>query len=405
MFDEQGRLLGYRGVDRDITERKQAEEALRDREHYLKIIFNSVQAGMVVIDAQTHSIVDANHKAIEMIGAERSQTIGSICHEFICPAERGKCPITDLGQNVDSSERTLVVAGGQRIPILKTVAPVILGGRTYLLENFFDISERKRSEEALLKAKKLESVGILAGGIAHDFNNLLTSILGNISFAKMHGNPEDKIFKLLDHAEKASIRASELTKQLITFSKGGVPVKKMAPIGELLEDTAHLSLSGSNVSCRFNIPNDLWPVEIDEGQMRQVIHHIVRNAREAMPEGGVINLLAQNMTLSAKDGLPLKGGKYIKLSVEDHGVGIPQENLSKIFDPYFTTKEMGSQKGMGLGLAICYSVIKNHEGLITVESRVGVGTTFHIYLPVSREAVMLKKEIMQKPLRGQGGYR
>jgi PAS domain S-box-containing protein len=250
-----------------------------------------------------------------------------------------------------------------------------------------DVTERKRMEQERIKTEKLQSIGILAGGLAHDFNNLLTSILGNIDFAKSFVKRGDKIFDLLERAEKSSLRASDLTKQLITFSKGGAPVRRTVSIGNILQSATSFTLAGSNVISAFHMPNDLWPVQIDEGQVRQVIHSIVLNARDAMPEGGAVFLSVENVTVNLKNELLLREGNYVRISIKDEGIGIPAENIPKIFDPYFTTKEMGSQKGMGLGLSVCHSIVKNHHGSITVESKVGVGTTFHIYLPVSPEKV------------------
>ena len=254
-----------------------------------------------------------------------------------------------------------------------------------LIEN---ITERRTMEEELLKAKKLESVGTLAGGIAHDFNNLLQAIVGSIYLAKMHIEPEDKIYKFLDTAEKVSLRASDITKKLITFSQGGAPLKRTMYIGEFIKNTVHFSLSDSDVACKFHIVDDLFPVDVDEGQIRQVIHNIILNAREAMTEAGAITIIAENVSVDATEELPLKQRKYVKISMSDSGIGIPAENLSRIFDPYFTTKELGTQKGMGMGLTTCYSIIKSHEGLITAESEVGVGTTFSIYLPASEEYIV-----------------
>ncbi|MFH1758177.1 MAG: ATP-binding protein, partial [Pseudomonadota bacterium] len=257
-------------------------------------------------------------------------------------------------------------------------------GKPYrMVGSITDTTERKKMEEELLRSKKLESVGFLSGGIAHDFNNLLTGIMGNISLAKLSIRPGGEEVTYLENAENLSVRASELTKRLLTFSKGGAPVKKPVLLGDFLKEAVHTPLRGSKVSCEFNIPEDLWPVQIDEGQMKQAIYNIVINAREAMPGGGTINILAENITHGPADHYPLKDGKHVKVSIKDHGAGIPQENLAKIFDPYFSTKEMGSQKGMGLGLAISHSIIKNHGGFITVESMVKMGSTFHIYLPVS----------------------
>ena len=276
------------------------------------------------------------------------------------------------------------------------------GNPTLIQGVIYDITDRKKMEQELLKARNFESIGILAGGIAHDFNNFLTAILSNISFAKLHVLPEDKIFASLDTAEKTSMRASELANQLITFSKGGTPVKKLTLIGDLIKNTATFSLSGSNVRCQFNLPKDLSAIEVDAAQMRQVIHHLVRNAKEAMPEGGIIHIMAENISILPGDELPLEQGKYIKISIKDHGAGIPSGHLSKIYDPYFSTKERGNQKGMGLGLTICFSIIKNHGGLITVESQLGAGTTFYLYLPVIEKEVIVEKRIIEKPLVGRG---
>lgn len=253
--------------------------------------------------------------------------------------------------------------------------------------------KRRQIEIEFLKVNKLESLGLMAGRIAHDFNNLLTSILGNLSFIKMNVKPMDKIYKYLENIEKTSLRVSELTNQLIIFSKGGNPERKKISLESLIRETINVTLNGSNIHCQFNIANDLWPVEIDERHIQQVIRQMILNACEAMSEGGVIECWAHNTTLNGKDGLPLKEGNYIQLSIKDYGAGIPEENLSKIFDPYFTTKE--KQGRAGFGLALCYSLIKDHQGWITVESQVGVGSIFHIFLPTSKENQENKK-ILQK---------
>ncbi len=247
-----------------------------------------------------------------------------------------------------------------------------------------DVTERKRLEGELLKTQKLEAVGILAGGIAHDFNNLLTAIIGSIGLSKMQLQSDNRIFDWLTIAEKACGQAKELSNQLITFSKGGLPIRDTISISELIRETVSELLSGTNILCECNFPNDIHSVKIDKTQIRQVIKNIVINAKEAMPEEGNLKIDANNMDITEKDNLPLKEGKYIKVSIEDSGKGIPQEIQSKIFDPYFTTKEMGSEKGRGLGLSICYSIIKQHNGLITFDSKVGVWTTVKIYLPTAK---------------------
>jgi nitrogen-specific signal transduction histidine kinase/ActR/RegA family two-component response regulator len=265
-----------------------------------------------------------------------------------------------------------------------------LGGKDHTLNALNDITEHKRAEEGLQRIEKLESVGRLAGGIAHDFNNILTAILGNISLAERHIEPKGKAAERLLEAKKASVRAKGLTQQLLTFSRGGAPIKEVASIAELLEESALFALRGSDVKCEFSLPDDLWSIEIDRGQMSQVITNLVINADEAMPKGGLLAIRAKNTVIEREGVLPpLPEGDYVEITVEDYGVGIPKEHLGRIFDPYFTTK----QKGTGLGLATTHSIIKNHGGCITVESEPGAGTTFHIYLPASKKPVTKKEEV------------
>jgi len=268
------------------------------------------------------------------------------------------------------------------------------GSVDYLVTLVQDITERKRMEKELQKMDKLEAIGVLAGGIAHDFNNLLTGILGNLSMAELYAKPEDNIFKILQRAKKASKRAGQLTKQLLTFSKGGAPIKQTASIPELIEDTAGFALRGSKVRCKYSLPDNLWPVEIDKGQISQIINNLIINADHAMPEGGIITISAENIIINKNYNLPLKEGRYVKVSLKDQGIGISKEHLGKIFDPYFTTKENGS----GLGLASCYSIAKNHGGYITVESEIGAGTKFDIYLPISDKEIFEVKEIAEEEL-------
>jgi putative nucleotidyltransferase with HDIG domain len=261
------------------------------------------------------------------------------------------------------------------------------------------ISEKQEMEKEILRAQKFESIGIIAGGIAHDFNNILTAISGNVSLAKMYLKPAEKAFEKLTQAEKASFRAKDLTRQLLTFSKtGGAPDKTTISVAELARDSAGFALRGSNVQLKFSLPDSLSPVEADEGQINQVINNLIINASQAMPEGGTIWLAAENVTVSGGNGSPLKRGKYVKITIKDTGIGIPEAILPKIFDPYFTTKP----KGSGLGLATAYSIIKKHDGHINVESEPNAGTTFFLYLPASQKEGVTPKREEKKPHGGNG---
>ncbi|MDM8536690.1 response regulator [Desulfobacterales bacterium HSG17] len=249
-----------------------------------------------------------------------------------------------------------------------------------------DITYRKQSREEFLKARKLEAVGILAGGIAHDFNNLLSVIMGNINLAQMKAEPETSFARWLDEAEKAAIRAKNLTQKFTLFSSGGKLVKKVTSLKNIIENAMSLAISGSNARCEYDIPADIWKVEIDSEQMNQVINNIAINAVSAMPKGGTIYAKAENIEFSENNSgnwLSIPDGQYVKITMYDHGTGISRKNLHAIFDPYFSTKKKGSRKGMGFGLPISHSIIKKHEGYIHVDSELGKGTTVYIYLPAS----------------------
>jgi len=242
-----------------------------------------------------------------------------------------------------------------------------------------------------MKTDKLESIGLLAGGIAHDFNNILMAIVGNLSLAKLCLTHAPEVLQILDAAENASLRAQHLTQQLLTFAKGGLPVKTLVSIRDVLKEAVEFSLRGSHVGCELAVPADLWLAYVDEGQLVQVINNLVINAYQAMPQGGVLEVEADNYAvpmLPPESSVPLLPGKYVQIRITDHGEGIAEEHLQKIFDPYFTTKEHGN----GLGLFTAYSIIKKHDGHIDVTSTVGVGTTFTLYLPAVEAAVTAAQE-------------
>jgi PAS domain S-box-containing protein len=237
--------------------------------------------------------------------------------------------------------------------------------------------ERKKMEREIIRRHKLDSLGLLAGGIAHDFNNFLSGILLSTSIAKRYIEPGNEAFEVLNDAEQAAKRASNLSNQLVIFTKGGEPVRSLISISKLLKESVDFALTGSGVSCALEVPDDLWFADVDKGQMSQVIHNIVLNALQAMPNGGNLIVKAKNILLKAGNEMDLEPGKYLKISITDTGVGIPEENLSNIFDPYYTTKE----KGSGLGLTISYSIIKKHKGFLGVNSIEQHGSTFYFYLP------------------------
>jgi signal transduction histidine kinase len=277
---------------------------------------------------------------------------------------------------------------GEKGTWLRFTAAVIRdsGGKLIgAVETLEDITELKRAEEELTKVQRLESLGTMADGIAHDFSSLLSAMLRNIFVAKISVTDDDKIIEQgLEIAEKAGLQAKELANRLITFAQGGHPVKKIMSMAALLRETAAVPLRDSNVHCNFDLPDDLWLVEIDDKQMKQVVQNLISNAREAMPKGGVVYVRAQNVTVSERENLPLREGKYVKWSVEDHGMGIADEHRERIFEPYFTTKQKSETTGIGLGLAICYSIVKKHNGFIAVHSEYRVGTTVDIYLPAAQ---------------------
>jgi PAS domain S-box-containing protein len=293
-----------------------------------------------------------------------------------------------------SLQKTLLSDKGQ-VALFKEVAADI----AFALHDIALGAERDLLMQERLRAAKLESIGTLAGGIAHDFNNLLTGIMGNIGLAKRYLKPDDRTYEMVDEAEKAAVRARDLTQQLFTFARGGKPVKKLVKIAELVKESAPFALRGSNVRLKLSLPDDLWPVEADEGQISQVINNLVINADEAMPAGGILSIEAGNFTIKRAGALPLSTGNYVRIDIKDTGVGISEEHLQRIFEPYFTTK----QKERGLGLPTSYSIIRNHGGYILAESVINEGTTFHIYLPASEKKVKTEKKSVVTPPGRVGG--
>jgi PAS domain S-box-containing protein len=387
----------------DITLRKQAEEALRESEARFQLLANAAPVLIWVHGPDGCEFV--NRPYLEFLGvASETDVRGYDWASYVHPddreayvqsylaavAARGPFAAQCRFRRADGVYRWFQAVG----------TPRLLSDGTFLgyVGCSFDITEMREAEAELLRARKLESLGVLAGGIAHDFNNLLTGILGNISLAKLLVGADAKVVARLTEAEKACRRATALTQQLLTFAKGGAPVRQTVSLAHLLTESITFALRGSNVRADFRIAEDLWPVDADSGQMSQVLHNVVLNAVQAMPRGGTIEVRADNVILGAGASLPLPQGHYITIAVQDHGCGIPTDVLPKIFDPYFTTKAMGS----GLGLATVHAIVAKHDGYIRVDSEVGGGTTVEIYLPASQQTVTPAPTGSDVPLRGHG---
>ncbi|MDH5298317.1 MAG: ATP-binding protein [Desulfobulbaceae bacterium] len=376
----------------DTTSQKMAASALSAEKERLAVTLRSIAEGVITTDVDGNVML-MNRVAEELTGWRQREACGQpTCEVFWIVDEKSRSHCIKLPSDVISSGDTIELAGdtvliardGYERLVSITAAPIRDHDRETVgvVMVFRDITEQKRLDEEILNARRIESLGILAGGIAHDFNNLLTGILGNITLARMTSEPSTPLAEKLSRAEKACLRARDLTQQLLTFSKGGAPVRKTATITDLLKETALFALRGSNVQCHLDISPDLWPVEVDEGQIAQVVNNLVINADQAMPDGGTLTVGADNITVGNRSHLPLTAGRYIKIAVQDTGTGIEPDHLDKIFDPYFSTKK----KGSGLGLASCFAIIKKHDGSISVESKPGQGATFTFYLPAAKSA-------------------
>ena len=387
--------IRFIGTQQDITLRVRSEEALLKSEERFRTVADFTHDWEYWITPEgRHTYVSPSCERITGYNPEEFINDPRLLEKIVHPEDQSTFVThlrkTEQREGAFDLDFRIITRDGKERWINHVCQPVYGSDGGYLGQRASnrDITKQKKMQEELLKAKKLESVGVLAGGIAHDFNNLMSVVVGNISLARTEMRPGSKGFKNLVKAEKASVQTTALTSRLITFSKGGGPVKEPVSIGDLVRNSVDSSLKGSDISCIFSVPEDILPVEVDEEQMKQVIHNITTNAQEAMAEQGTINVSCGNVIIGEKDTLNLKDGKYVKISIEDQGPGIPEEELMNIFDPYFSTKDMGTQKGMGLGLAISDSIVKKHDGLITVESKLGTGTTFSIYLPASKKEIV-----------------
>ncbi|HPO24610.1 MAG TPA: PAS domain S-box protein [Arenimonas sp.] len=396
VYDDHDNLMALEGFIADITEYARTEERLAAEKELLATTLSSIGDGVITTDIDSR-ITLINQVACNMIGIEETQAIGQPLEDVLHllqqetrqrvenPVER----VVRTGKTFEMSDHIILVTqNGLERMISDSAAPIrsadgqIIG----IVLVFRDITEHVQIEEELLRAQKLESIGILAGGIAHDFNNILTSILGNVTLAKLLAEGNEGAELSLTEAEEAALRAKDLTQQLLTFSLGGMPIKKPAAIKPVVIDAVRHSTFEARTQCDIQIPENLWLIEFDKGQFIQVLKSLLTNADQAMPQGGSIVIRGENCPIMPEDHLPLPMGDYVRLSVSDQGAGIPEDHKNRIFDPYFTTK----QKGSGLGLAIAHSIVKKHNGYILVDSVLDKGTTFHLYLPAIKQQLEIQ---------------
>ena len=384
----------------DITERRRTEQALRQSDRKAKTQYKSFPIPTYTwqLTGDDFVFIDYNDAAREFTHGGVSRVLGKkLTAEFsdqpFVLEDMARC----LKERSIIRKQTLF-----RFPVSKTEKVLML---TYVfvepdlvMVHTEDVTEKEKMEAEIRKAEHLESLGLLAGGIAHDFNNLLAGIFGYVGLAREFAKHDETIKECLDKAMTVFGQAKSLTQQLLTFSKGGSPVRKLASISELLRELSSFVLSGTNVKPEIVIPADLWACEVDIGQFSEVVNNCVINAQQAMPEGGVVTIGAENTTISDGGALPLKPGKYVRMFIQDRGVGISKQHLARVFDPFFTTK----QKGSGLGLAIAYSIMQKHHGHIEITSEVGAGTLVQMYLPASDGAAADPAENSHAAQTGEG---
>jgi PAS domain S-box-containing protein len=382
--------------------RRRAEQALQESEQKYKTLVETTATGFVILDDQGR-VLDANAEYVRMAG---HGTLGEIrgrnVVEWTADHDQARNAEAVIACMQDGFLRDLQIdyahADGTVVPILINATATEVDGARRIITLIRDMSDRKRLEAEILRSEKLRSVGVLAGGIAHDFNNILTAILGNISLLQATLAADDNASEHLNEVEKASQRARELTRQLLTFSRGGDPVRKPFHAEPLIRESATLALRGRASACEFTIAPALAPINGDEGQIGQVLRNLVINASQAMDGGGAVRISAGNRMVREGEVHTLAAGNYVAVVIADSGVGISEEHRLRIFDPYFTTK----RDGRGLGLAVSHSVVGNHHGAITVDSQVGQGSVFTVYLPAASGDAPAPHAAAAEIVRGRG---
>jgi len=379
--------VDFYGIIMDISERKRIEENLLHSQQLLTSVVDNAPYAFFIKDVSNEFRVILWNKAAEQIfGIPAATILGKNAHD-LWPREQADAYLAidrsvvnsrttvDAPEEVSSHpEKGKIWLHTRKIPLINSNGEV---SHIVVISN--DITERRLMQLEQVRNQKLESLGLLAGGIAHDFNNILTGITGYISFARTLFDESLKVSKILREAENASHRATDLARQLLTFAKGGQPIKKALSVKQVVDSSASLALRGTRVTSITIIPDDLPAIEVDEGQINQVFNNIIINALQAMPGGGTVTIRAETVAIKPLNIMSLPPGMYVRLTFADTGCGISEKDQKVIFDPYFTTKSGGS----GLGLATAHSIIAKHGGYIGVSSTLGGGTTFEILLPAS----------------------
>ncbi len=402
--DEDGKILGVVVTGHDFTDRKRMEEDLEKADKFSNDVIAFAHFGIVVLDLDLRYIV-WNPFMERLTGLSQREAIGKKPAELFEDAEQHS--FEEMMQQALQGDNGVisdapyhVLSTGKSGWTVAQYSPYTnpAGETIGILGVIQDITEQRHFEQHRQELAKLESIGALAGGLAHDFNNHLMAIIGNITLARMQLGASSDVTGLLEQAEQACLQARHVTQQLLTFAKGGEPVKELISLDELIRSTAKFTMSGAKTQCMLNIAEDLWPAEIDEGQINQVLQNLLINATQAMPDGGEIQVIAENIWAEPDDFPQLSAGPYVRIAVVDEGIGIPPQHLARIFEPYFSTKQMGS----GLGLATSHSIIMRHGGCIEVTSASGKGTTFEIYLPAVTDVKTPTKATAITLLRGSG---
>jgi len=407
VFDENGVFLGVLEIAHDITAQIRAEEALKKSEQKVKELFDSI-TDLIYIQDLEGRFLSFNPAMEKLLGYEKDEIIGRKASDMMNPKwgalfeseylevlkKRGFQEGTSVYYRKDG--RKLYLEYRSKLVKPEEGEPLITGMGRDVTSRIEDAREKKRLQEQLLHSRKMEAVATLSGGIAHDYNNLLSIIMGNLSLAKDETKPGSELAGFLEEITNASYKLRDLTHELMTLSRGGAPVKKTASLKDLLQGVSEAVSRECGISIKESISRDLWPVPHDANKMGVVLRNVLNNAVEAMTSDGIVTITAENLRAEDESAAmafgPLKGVDCVHISIEDQGKGIPSENLGKIFDPYFSTKRMGVQKGMGLGLAISYAIVQKHSGHIAIDSSPGAGTKVHIYLPAERESAEMDRD-------------